>query len=328
MILCFSTLLSACGEGAQADEPADQFQIRAPRATFTPTTVGMASDSAVSSSGGDVTTADLPSEESGSDGSLPGADAGTLVEDNASSASVSGAAERAVDANLEGYLALVNTALVNGRAGPGTDFDVIGIVGRGESYDVLGQNETGDWWRVCCYEDQEFWIIKEYVDVTVGGAAVQPAPSQNDSPEPLDPDPTVAATAEPQSVAESAPEASEFELVIQEQFPETTVVRLFVYVYSEQVQALAGYSAKVTKDGSDLPVDSQSFGPQAGFTWPIANARQRFQNLKVEFPGENPAGEWIVELIDSNGQPVGPPAVFTLSGNDPNQELYVRYQKK
>jgi len=33
-------------------------------------------------------------------------------------------------------------------------------------------------------------------------------------------------------------------------------------------------------------------------------------------------------LVDSQSQPVGPPAVFTLNDNDPNQELYVRYQRR
>ena len=84
----------------------------------------------------------------------------------------------------------------------------------------------------------------------------------------------------------------------------------------------------MTKDGAELPVDSESFGPQAGYTWPIATARQRFQNLKVEFPGQAPAGTWVVELIDGGGKIVGAPATFNLTATEPNQELYVRYQQK
>ena len=62
-------------------------------------------------------------------------------------------------------------------------------------------------------------------------------------------------------------------------------------------------------------------------TWPIADSRQRFQNMKVEFPGVQAPGTWVVQLVDGGGNPVGPPATFTLEGNDTNQELYVRYKK-
>ena len=50
--------------------------------------------------------------------------------------------------------------------------------------------------------------------------------------------------------------------------------------------------------------------------------------MKVEFPGIQPAGTWVVELVDGGGNVVGPPATFNLSGNDPSQELYVRYKKR
>ena len=105
-------------------------------------------------------------------------------------------------------------------------------------------------------------------------------------------------------------------------------MRIYAYVYNQDVQALSGYSVTVTKDGVALPVSETSFGPQAGFTWPVAEPRQRFQNLEVEFPDEEPAGTWTVQLIDSSGSPAGPVATFELTANDPQQELYVRYEQR
>jgi hypothetical protein len=84
---------------------------------------------------------------------------------------------------------------------------------------------------------------------------------------------------------------------------------------------------RVVKDGAELTVGEQSFGPNPGFTWPVANPRQRFQNMKVEFPGVASAGTWEVQLMQ-NGAPAGPPASFSLVANDPNQELYVRYEQR
>ena len=104
------------------------------------------------------------------------------------------------------------------------------------------------------------------------------------------------------------------------------MVRVFLYVFDSE-QALDGYSVRVKKDGGELPVAQTSMGGQPSLTWPIADARQRFQNMKVEFPGVAPAGTWEVQLVDGGGNVVGPPATFTLDGNDTNQELYVRYKK-
>ena len=116
-----------------------------------------------------------------------------------------------------------------------------------------------------------------------------------------------------------------FELSGQEAFPETNVVRVFLYVYAEN-QGLEGYTLRVTKDGVEQTVAGASFGGQPGMTWPIADERQRFQNFKVEFPGVEPAGVWSVELIE-DGAVVGPAATFNLVENDTARELYVRYKR-
>jgi hypothetical protein len=135
------------------------------------------------------------------------------------------------------------------------------------------------------------------------------------------------ATSAPAPAAEVAPANTlPFDLVTREQFPETSVVRIFLYAYNE-TNALEGYTLRVTKDGNELPVSERSFGPNPGFTWPVANPRQRFQNMKLEFPGVAPAGAWEVQLMQ-NGTPAGPMATFSLVANDPNQELYVRYEQR
>lgn len=117
-----------------------------------------------------------------------------------------------------------------------------------------------------------------------------------------------------------------FNLVAQEQFVETNdLVRIYLYVY-QGTDALADYTLRVTKDGTEMPVSGKSIDA-AGFTWPVADPRQRFQNLKAEFPGVQAAGTWEVQLVDGSGAPAGPPATFTLVGGDQNRELYVRYEK-
>ncbi|MCL0184885.1 hypothetical protein M2T59_32220, partial [Klebsiella pneumoniae] len=58
-----------------------------------------------------------------------------------------------------------------------------------------------------------------------------------------------------------------------------------------------------------------------------ADPRQRFHNLKAEFPGVQAAGTWEVPLVDGSGAPAGPPATFTLVGGDQNRDRYVSDEK-
>lgn len=170
--------------------------------------------------------------------------------------------------------------------------------------------------------------------------AAPPAPENTPAPVPVAeaPAPQAAAPAAPQAEAAAQPQAVDapaavaaaevmgFALTAQERFPETNVVRVFLYVYAGN-DGLEGYTLRVTKDGVEQAVSGASFGGRPGLTWPIADDRQRFQNYKVEFPGVSPAGVWTVELLQG-GAVVGPAATFTLEAGDTNQELYVRYARQ
>jgi hypothetical protein len=216
-----------------------------------------------------------------------------------------------------GAKAVINGPLVNARSGPGTEFEIVGV------------NPAGDWWQICCIDEAAAWVTSEFVDTiglvdsvpVIGGAAEVDTTSQTDVAE-AQPTQPPAVTAAPPTA--TAPPSASFTLETQEQFPETSVVRIFLYVYSGN-SALEGYSLRVTKDGTELPVDGTSFGGQPAFTWPFQDPRQRFQNFKMEYSDTPAPGVWQVQLIDSTGAMVGPPATFTLNANDPNQELYVRY---
>ncbi len=235
---------------------------------------------------------------------------------------------------------VVSSPLVNVRAGPGTEFPVVTTIERGQEFDIVGKNAAGDWWRFCCVNEEPAWVIDELVEadgavdtVPVSDAVAQvpptATPAQVATPQPAAPQP---AAPQPEVPAEPAPTepppapAFGFELQNAEQFPENKLVRVFLYVFDSE-QALGGYSVRVTKDGAELPVSATSVGGQPSLSWPIADARQRFQNMKVEFPGVQAPGTWVVQLVDGGGNLVGPPATFTLEGNDTTQELYVRYKK-
>ena len=217
--------------------------------------------------------------------------------------------------------AVVNSPLVNLRAGPSTESEIVATVERGAEYEVTGRSADAEWWTICCVDGQPVWVSASLVDTDGPVDSVAIADAAPDA------NPQVGGPGGATAPQADAAEQIRFDLEKQEQFPETGFVRIYLYVHTDS-GALAGYSLKVTRNGVDLPVSAQSFGGQPAFTWPFQDARQRHQNLKVEFPNEPVSGEWIVRLVDSQSRPVGPPAVFTLRDNDPNQELYVRYLRR
>lgn len=227
--------------------------------------------------------------------------------------------------------AVINGPIVNARTGPGTEFDIIGEVERGNEFEIIGISPDREWWQICCVNDSQAWITSEFVDtigmvdsVPVIGPSGEPVAPQASAPN--TPEPTQAPTA-PEAPTATPEPAVTFNLEAQEQFPETAFVRVFLYVYTGN-NALEGYSLRVSKDGSELPVEGSSFGGQPAFTWPFQDPRQRFQNFKAEFPDTPAQGVWQVQLVNSDGALVGAPAIFTLTANDPQQELYVRYAQR
>ena len=156
-------------------------------------------------------------------------------------------------------------------------------------------------------------------------AAEEPAVEEPAASAPVDVAQPLPPTETPVPTEPPAP-AFPFNLVAQEQFVESNnLLRIFAYVYQGN-SALPGYTLRVTKDGAEMPVTAVT-SDAAGFTWPVADPRQRFQNMKVEFPNVQVAGTWEVQLVDGSGAAAGPPAVFTMTASDQNRELYVRYEK-
>jgi hypothetical protein len=225
--------------------------------------------------------------------------------------------------------AVVNEPMVNLRNGPDLTGAVMGTAQRGQEFAVIGRNRTNTWWLVCCDQGQQRWLYHEVVYVTGNLGTVPVIDAQLPVGIPNAPLVNTAATptiAPPMPTA-IPPAQYEFLLTEQAQFEEQITPRIFLYVY-QTLEGLDGYTARVRKDGHDLPVTQRTTAGLPGMTWPIPNDRQRHANLKLEFPNVSPAGLWEVQLIDAAGKAVGPIATFRLQPNDRNQEMYVKYRKR
>jgi hypothetical protein len=68
----------------------------------------------------------------------------------------------------------VQAEVLNVRQGPGTVYDVLGKLHKGDRLKLLARNEGGDWLQVCCVDGKEGWVAKELVTAyePAGGLAV------------------------------------------------------------------------------------------------------------------------------------------------------------
>jgi len=226
---------------------------------------------------------------------------------------------------------VINEASVNLRRGPGTFYATVGQATRGQTFDMVARTEDYQWWQICCVNNERVWVSDQVVYVYGAINTLEAVPNplllaqapNQESAAPTLPAPTIA----PTLVPGPTPNVLDFDLIAQEQFEESITPRIYLYVYAG-AEGLGGYSLRVKKDGAELPVSGASFGGQPGMTWPLPIPRQRFYNMKLEYKGVPIAGEWEIQLVDFAGKIVGPPAIFNLSGNEQNQEMYVRYQKR
>jgi uncharacterized protein YraI len=277
---------------------------------------------------GDAQAAAFSTEPNSSPGAL------TQSQSAQTGANLSGASASAVGTSAQSTRPrlIVLENLVNVRDGPGGGYTVLGQMPRGAEFTTLARTNDYGWWKVCCYNNQPGWVSAQVATVIgpiTGLEVVQAPPAQAL----LLPTPTVASSPTPAPMETPPTTATPtaipypFDLVEQKQFAETVTPRIFLYV-SDGSEGLAGYTLRIRKDNVDLPVNVRSFYGPPGYTWPLPIDRQRFHNMKIEFPYLNVVGNWEVQLVDSSGNLVGPPAFFQLKERDANQELYLHYRRR
>jgi uncharacterized protein YraI len=82
---------------------------------------------------------------------------------------------------------VVANSVVNLRAGPGTNYPVVGAAKAGDQYNITGRDQDASWLEVCCVNDKAVWIAKSVVTVSgdVGAVVVaQNIPTPPPAPQP------------------------------------------------------------------------------------------------------------------------------------------------
>ena len=220
--------------------------------------------------------------------------------------------------------AIVNSEVVNVRFSPSINAGVLDLTTRGQQYNVVARTSDNSWWQICCINNQRGWIVGQFLDVLGSTTQLETVELPARPIAELQPTPTIVPTLAPTPIPTPG---FDFNLVTQEQFEETILPRIYMYVLGGS-EALSGYKARVKKDGLELPTNLFTFGPQVQHTWGVDGPRQRLHNLKLEFPTVLGSGTWEVQLLDATGREVGPPAVFHLKEKEQYQEMYVRYERR
>ena len=206
----------------------------------------------------------------------------------------------------------VTTATANVRSGPGTNYAKVGQVRQGETYEVTGKNQAGDWWEFT-FNGQPAWIFKDMVSVN-GADRVQlasnlPAPPPTAKPRPTSPPAPPQPTQPPAPTYRFSGGNADFRNAENTDF---TVVTFWGRLGQTSV-------AKPVSDGYKMRATTPTGTQEVVFeaVWQRAysgyKSSEFLYNAKVELP--RTAGGFTAVVLDGGGQQVAPAASGTLLDN-------------
>ncbi len=342
VLVVAAALLSGCGILFGGEQQAEATPTLPPRTivpTFTPTPVreATATPEAVAVQPTQVITVSAPTAapevvapEAALSGTLTGTAAvtGTVAVTGTGvvTAPSSVVAGPAVTPSLK-----IETELINVRSGPGTNYGLIGSANQGEQFEIKGRNDDASWYLICCVNGQQGWVSTELTDedneelapIVSAPALPTAAPvAQAPQSEPTQPPAAAAPPAEapPADTPAPAPAPSgdecagiggdgcKFKLRGGPSFADNGGGELkfqiaFVHSGIEGGQPQGSYFVWVEKDGQKLPVsdsvrsiarDAQQ-GPQGKYNYEYKIGRD-------QLPGGNVAGNYIIWVLDGNGE--------------------------
>ena len=201
---------------------------------------------------------------------------------------------------------------VNLRSGPGTAYPVVGNAASGAELEIVGRNQAGDWWQVCCNNGQPAWVVARLVTVRGDAGAIEVAANIPPAPtaRPAAPQPT-ARPQPPQPTQPPAPPAPSYQFVklSNEARPNSNpIVTFFGGLYNptrDLNKPVSGYKLIATSPSGERR--EADFG--SSFLRGDPSLPSEFlYNAKIEFPAvdgvyrvwvADPGGNQVAEAWDS-----------------------------
>lgn len=233
---------------------------------------------------------------------------------------------------------VVKPANLNGRRGPGAEYDRIGQAKQGQELFVLGRSADNAWLQVCCLANQPVWVAADQVDAK---NAVDTAPVLTPPPTaiPVPPTPRPAPVVVQQPGIGQSPLPTPgpvgtplppFDIARGPEFPirrDDGRMTIWVKVYegpADNERPLGGYILKVFRDGVDVSDNLQSFG-RRDFDQTSSFEGGYAYNLKFE-KYEASEADWEIYLARPGGFRVSPITKFTTKGDSyRNLVVYIAY---
>lgn len=218
----------------------------------------------------------------------------------------------------------VEGSVVNVREGPSIAYPIIGQVRQGDLLTLIGRNELGTWWQVCCVGGREGWISAQLVSPqgATGQIAVVPAPNL---PPPTN---TPVPTPTPRPYRP-------FDIGDGPQFFASSNPWLTIWVktfggHEPDFYPIPGYRLRVLRNGVDVSKQDTTknvFELSAPLIpeHPEAYGNRRQYNLKYEYMPEAGDAQWKIYLMDANGVQVSPEVTFETERNGLLREVYVGF---
>ncbi len=240
-------------------------------------------------------------------------------------------------ANQPTPFVVVKPANLNGRRGPGTNYDRVGQAKQGAQLFILGRTADNAWYQVCCLANQPVWVAADQVDVK-NEAKNAPVLTPPPTAIPVPPTPRPAPVAQQPRTGQSplptpgpvGTPLPPFDIARGPEFPirrDDGRMTIWVKVYegpADNQSPLGGYILKVSRDGVDISDNIQSFGDRPfDKTAPVEGGYE--YNLKFE---KYEAGEadWEIYLARPGGFRVSPVTKFTTKGDSyRNLVVYIAY---
>ncbi len=222
--------------------------------------------------------------------------------------------------------------VMNVRAGPGTNYPVLGQASPGDQYPISGKNPAGGWWQII-FGGQYAWVYSPLVTATypelVQVAPVIPTPPATPVPTatPIPPTP-IPPTPVPQPPSDPCAgiggDGCKFRL-------RNTDLRnngggeLKLYVgfvhegRGDEVQGIGGnYYVELHKDGAHVSaVNNATRGGNSTHRGPQGDKYNYLKTVPLsQVPGGNVAGNYTILVRDGNGERDSQNFTFTVSGGN------------
>jgi hypothetical protein len=236
---------------------------------------------------------------------------------------------------------VVEQDLVNVRLGPGIDYGLAGEVTKGQTFEVIGRNQQGDWWQICCVNGQQVWIFGALARAENAGSVqvvanlppkpVAQAPTPPPQPTPT-PEPQVQAPPPPAAdpCANIGGDGCKFKIRGGPKFlpnggNELKLQLMFMHS-GDGGRPQGSYFVAMFKDGQKLPIgDDRRSQVDVRQQGQLGNYNYEYKLALDKIPGNNVAGAYVLYVLDGNGERDSKD--FTFSVPDGQGEIWIEFDQ-